>query len=138
MKNVTGRLTRFYTPKAVMGEMVITLEDGEIETFKTVEKPWRDNEVSNSCTPEGIYTVKRHHSPTHGECFKIQDVHGRTHILIHVANQESEVEGCLGIGTEFGTSYNVTRSRDAMRRLLSRVVVTEFTLTVTAYRAEQP
>jgi hypothetical protein len=121
-----------------MGQMKVRLEDGRAESFVTVERPWLGNKPFESCIPEGVYTVKRHVSPKFGVCFKVQDVHNRTHILFHVGNTKDDVVGCIAVGTMFGSSYSILQSKIAMNRLLDTIKEDEFTLTISAFRAEYP
>jgi len=75
------RLARQYTPWATLGFL-----GGPGIECRTLEPPWAGNEPYESCIPEGIYRWQRHNSPRHGETLCLQDVLGRTGILIHVAN----------------------------------------------------
>ncbi len=92
----------------------------------TVEKPWVDlnddgiGDENQSCIAEGVYTCKRHISPAHGDCFEIQNVVGRTHILFHVANWARDVKGCIGPGTGIVLRNDmVSHSRNAMDEMLN-------------------
>ncbi len=94
----------------------------------TVEKPWVDlnndgiGDENQSCIAAGTYTVKRHESPTHGECWAIQDVVGRTYIQIHVANYPRNVKGCLGVGLGINRPKDmVTNSGDALNEMLDEL-----------------
>jgi len=83
----------------------------------TIERPWKENEVGESCIPPGRYNVKRHRSPSKGDCFKIEDVPDRTDILIHSGNWASESRGCILPGLRVGFMQNsraVMQSRAAM------------------------
>lgn len=54
--------------------------------------------------PAGVYTVKRmppEANPKHGECFELQNVPGRTDILIHAGNDEAASDGCILVGFGF-------------------------------------
>src|SRR5574340_184491 len=51
----------------------------------TLELPWRDNEPSYSCIPEGTYLCKWWKSPSKGWCYRLYDVPNRNYILIHSA-----------------------------------------------------
>ena len=85
----------------------------------TVENPWLDNTVRLSCIPAGVYTVKRHDSPSKGRCWSVPDVEGRTHILIHVANWATDVLGCIGVGMGVNLEDDmVTGSRKALDDML--------------------
>ena len=69
----------------------------------TVEDDWKNNIPGESCIPPGYYTLRR--SPYyHGgyETFEVTGVPGRSRILIHKANTEEDVKGCIGLGTRLG------------------------------------
>ena len=67
----------------------------------TVERMWRDNRPDESCIPAGEYQTKRIVSAHMGECFELQNVPNRVHILIHKANYVSDLLGCVGVGESF-------------------------------------
>ena len=67
----------------------------------TLELPWNDNLPNISCIPLGWYNCKRINSPTHGNCFEITNVRGRTHILFHKGNIPEHTEGCVLLGEAF-------------------------------------
>ena len=67
----------------------------------TLERPWRDNQRSISCIPRGRYTAKRHISPKFGETFWLQDVPGRSEILLHKGNLADDSHGCILVGEKF-------------------------------------
>ena len=61
-----------------------------------IELPWLENKRSVSCIPEGVYILK----PRFSEKFKhhliLENVEGRSLILIHPANDaKKELRGCL-------------------------------------------
>lgn len=84
--------------KAERGELVFTCYTGEL--------PWRRNERSVSCIPVGVYDVTRYVSQKFGHVYLVNDVPGRSGILIHPANHfgkrdygyKTDVEGCIGLG----------------------------------------
>lgn len=83
----------------------------------TLEDKWRNNERMVSCIPKGKYIIKRHKSPKFGDCFKLQDVPGRSDILIHAGNTDADTHGCILLGTMFGTvgdKAGILSSRSAM------------------------
>ena len=91
--------------------------------LQTLERPWIFNERRVSCIPTGTYLVKRHISPKFGECFKIQDVKGRSDILIHSGNVVNDTLGCVLVGLTSGSvddssSAMICSSRKAMAVLL--------------------
>jgi len=85
-------------------------------TWHSLELPWRDNRHRVSCILPGVFlarlidgeTVGR---PQFGAVYELQDVPGRTGILMHRANWagdvekgwHSDLEGCLTIGESTGT-----------------------------------
>lgn len=78
----------------------------------TVEDDWRHNERRVSCIPAGLYLLRRTLFYRHGyETFEVTEVPNRTRILIHVANTEEDVEGCIGVGLRLG-SLRVRRDED--------------------------
>lgn len=91
--------------------------------FKTVELPWKNNQRRVSCIPAGTYTAIKHHSPKFGPCLWIQDVPGRSEILIHPANFWHDLLGCIAPGEKHmhidkDGSLDVNRSRATMERIL--------------------
>ncbi len=94
--------------------------------LQTLERPWIFNERKVSCIPTGTYLVKRHISPKFGECFKVQDVKGRSDILIHSGNVVKDTLGCILVGLTSGSvddssSAMVYSSRKAMAVLLALI-----------------
>ena len=80
---------------------------GELIKFrcKTIELPENGNQKKVSCIPEGIYDVVKYDSPSKGPCFHVQDVPGRSYILIHKGNYAAgtkvDTEGCILPGSHF-------------------------------------
>ena len=92
--------------------------------FKVLELPWKDNQRGISCIPTGIYQAIKHRSPKFSECFWLQDVPGRSEILIHAGNFYTQIRGCLLAGAEFSDlnhdgQRDVTQSRETLKRLYS-------------------
>lgn len=94
----------------------------------TGELPWRNNERGQSCIPAGLYQVFMRTSPRFGRCYEIQDVPGRTHILLHNGNWcgddvlgfKTHVDGCVLVGLSRGVLSGqraVFASRRARHRL---------------------
>lgn len=79
-----------------------TLSVGDLRLY-TVEDDWKNNEPSESCIPAGTYKIVRtiYHKGGY-ETFWITNVKGRERILIHRANTEEDVKGCVGVGTRPG------------------------------------
>lgn len=94
------------------------------------ERPNLNNKPSESCIPEGEYTMEPHNSPKFGYCYIIHcDQLGvgkssglRTHILIHKGNVPSDVQGCLVPGKDFGFvkgEWGVVNSTQAFNDLMT-------------------
>jgi len=64
----------------------------------TLELPWRDNKVARSCIPVGTYSCKLVQSPKFGRVYHVQNVPGRSAVLIHSANLAGDVD--LGYTTQ--------------------------------------
>ena len=89
-------------------------ESGEL-LCHTMEKPDRDNKVRVSCVPAGLYQLKPTHSPKFGDTYYLENIDldvslsgstKRTHILIHKANKESQLLGCIAPVSRFGILDN--------------------------------
>ena len=98
-----------YSPLGTFGRL---FANGSI--FHTVERQWLGNKRNVSCIPEGTYTVLPYSSAKYQNVWELQDVPGRSKILIHVANYPDEVEGCIGLGLRFN-GKGVLSSRDAIQ-----------------------
>ena len=90
-----------YQEKQTLGGLYIF--DGVLDIFncKTLELPWLDNQARISCIPVGHYKTHYHISPTFGRCFWVQDVPGRSEILIHKGNYNRDTKGCVLVGNGF-------------------------------------
>jgi len=64
----------------------------------TLELPWRQNQRSISCIPEGVYECGLYHSPKRGPVILLEDVPCRTFIEIHPGNFVRQIEGCICVG----------------------------------------
>lgn len=99
--------------------------------FKTLELPWRDNERRISCIPpspgsSATYTLS-HRAAHESASFKyphfiLEDVPGRSHILIHRGNIYRDTMGCILVGRRFRDINadghpDVTESLQSLRRL---------------------
>lgn len=87
----------------------------------TLEPPEKQNWVNTSCIPCGQYVCSRHVSPAHGECYSVDDVPGRTHILFHAGNNVHQTSGCILVGERVGSlrgQRSVLNSRLTLNRLL--------------------
>ena len=114
---ITYQLERFcYHPDGTLGCLTVVDAFGMLQRFYSIEKPWADNAINVSCIPEGTYSVGWRESPRFGDTWHIQDVPGRSHILIHAANFPDDVQGCIGLGTKtMDEKIAVRNSRKAVR-----------------------
>lgn len=106
--------------------LLIDNKNNLILQLQTLERPWIFNERKVSCIPTGTYLVKRHISPKFGQCFKIQDVKGRSDILIHSGNVVNDTLGCVLVGltsssVDYSSSAVIYNSRKAMAVLLTLI-----------------
>lgn len=115
------------------------------EKFFTIELPWRDNHPNLSCIPAGTYNCRWRSSRSKGMCYHVEDVPGRSEILIHPANLggditkgfKSDLEGCIGLGmlTGFisvigGKQRGVLNSKMAISLFAQKMEYQTFVLTV--------
>jgi len=109
------RLERFaYSPIGTFGRLYVA-----DRVFYTVEPPWKDNAVNESCIPEGSYGIRK---DTSGEFrgYEITNVSGRTQIEMHVGNTEDDTWGCICPGLNLGYvkgKWAVANSKAAFREL---------------------
>lgn len=95
----------------------------------SVEKPWRSNNRNISCIPEGQYLCHPLEHAKWGKIFHVKepdgrDVRGRSGVLIHPANTEAELRGCIALGTSFDDVDGVPgvlQSRRALDELITIV-----------------
>ena len=105
-------LTRFYLgQERTIGRLIY-----EGAVYYTIERPWKDNIPFESCIPAGEYELVRHDSPKFGkDTWLVSGVDNRSYILLHVANTERHVVGCIGLGMGLHpTLTGVSKSRIAM------------------------
>ena len=110
-----------FTDKSTIGNLYL---DGEW-LCDTLELPWKDNQRSISCIPDGQYKVRlrtaRESATRDYLHLLIQDVPNRDYILVHIGNKSSDSRGCVlvGIGTEHDFVKN---SRLAMELLMKEIL----------------
>ena len=116
-------INRQYQNKCTLGFAKAKTAQGTV-SFNTLELPWKQNQRRISCIPEGAYRCIPHTSPKFGRCFWLQDVPGRSEILIHPGNFTSQILGCILPGTGHADINgdgitDVVSSRVAMSLLLN-------------------
>ena len=103
------------------------------QTVRTVELPWRDNARQRSCIPVGSYRCSIVQSPRFGRVYGVQNVPGRTHVLIHSANFGGDVNlgwttqlhGCIAPCQRVGMMRN-NAGKMQMAGLVSRPALNSF------------
>jgi hypothetical protein len=96
-------LERFaYSPHGTFGRLRV----GNFACY-TVERPWKDNRVRESCIPEGEYALQlgRYHRGGY-PAYEVLGVPGRTLIKIHIGNTIDDVVGCIAPGQRLGYLRN--------------------------------
>lgn len=115
-------LIRTYFPDGTNGEL---LHNNKRVCF-TIELPWLANKQRVSCIPEGRYELTKRYSQRYKHHVLVNDVEGRTLILIHTFNDAlKESKGCIApvsICTGEGKGSN---SMLALKKLLA-VISIEF------------
>lgn len=84
------------------------------DVVHSLELPWRDNMRQKSCIPVGQYVCALVKSPRFGSVYGIQNVPGRSHVLIHSANLAGDVDkgwttqlhGCISLHMRSGVMRN--------------------------------
>ena len=106
---------------------LLYLED-EFEMY-TLELPDKGNTPYVSRIPEGEYLVKW--TEKKNGCWHLQDVQGRTGILMHVGNHVYETTGCILLGTGQAGDL-IIHSVDALAKLNDLISPDpQFKLTIT-------
>lgn len=113
--------------KQTLGELAFYNSKHELlARAKTLELPWKNNENNVSRIPAGVYPCALRHSIKHGWHLHVQNVPGRSYILIHPGNYYYELRGCTLPGYNH-TDINgdglrdVTQSRRKLNELLKYV-----------------
>lgn len=118
-----------------------------LDVVHTIELPWRDNKQQRSCIPVGTYQCAIVKSPKFGRVYGVQNVPGRSNVLIHSANFAGDVEkgwttqlhGCIAPCMRIGQMRNNAGamqsaglvSRPALARLMEWADGQPFELEIT-------
>ena len=110
-------LRKIKSPNSTIGNIFID----DMAFCYTLELPWADNHVSDSCIPPGRYRISVLDSPHFKrEVLHVHDVPNRENIEIHVGNYPHDTHGCILVG--FSTENDkVGRSGEALDALIERV-----------------
>jgi hypothetical protein len=134
-------IKRTYSGTETQGSLSV-FDDNNVVVFecKTLELPSKGNKKQVSCIEEGVYEIHKITSMTKGKCFSVENVHGRSAVLIHKGNyaagKKVDTQGCILPGMRF-TDINadgfidVAESTVAMDKLLELLPV-KFELTITS------
>lgn len=101
----------------------------------SLELPWKDNKRNISCIPKGTYKCTLYNSTKYGKVYKVLDVPGRTGILIHVGNYNSQIQGCILLGNDLKDinkdgQKDVTNSRLTFSKFMLFMGGKDFTLII--------
>ena len=111
-------LIRRYFPNGSNGSLFC----GDTFICHTIELPWKDNERSTSCIPEGRYQLVSRYSPRFKWHLLVKNVPGRSVILIHPANDAmKELKGCIAPVCELTGEGRGNASQRAMQHLMELV-----------------
>lgn len=109
-------LIRTYYPDGTNGELYAN--NGKDIICHTIELPWKDNEHSLSCIPEGRYGISMRFTKKRDWHMLVKGVLARSLILIHPANDaERELKGCIAPVTTLTGEGRGTESRPAFETL---------------------
>ena len=123
-------------PDGMAGVLMWVAPSGPLPLCVTLEDPWRNNAVGESCIPAGTYRVRQYHSPKFGSTFIVNAVPGRSLILLHWGNTHFDTRGCVLLGRNFGVLDNkldIGESRvafEALRAVCVEKNIREFDLTI--------
>ena len=112
--------------------------------YHSLEKPYVDTDGNGLSDPQkscidpapgktAEYQCVWHESPRYGFCYQVMDVPGRSHILLHPANWEHQLLGCIALGKGRGVLNGkpaITQSRDAIKEFHNHMGGEKFTLHV--------
>lgn len=126
-------LKRFsFTKHGTFGVLGYVSPDGLMPLCFTLEDPWLDNQANISCIPPGHYNCHRIDSPKFGEVYEIENVVGRTKILIHRGNTIHDTHGCVLLGASIEQyPWGISRSGEAYGTFWALVnPLNDFVLTI--------
>jgi hypothetical protein len=108
--------------KQTLGQLDIFSGEQVQFSCKTLELPWKNNEKSISCIPEGKYTVIKRVNERFNKHFLLQEVPNRDYICIHAGNYINQTHGCILAGLDHKDIDNdgfldVTSSKIAIEKL---------------------
>ncbi len=108
-----------------LGEMYL---DGKLVCY-TLELPDKGNKRNVSCIPAGTYNCEPWNSKKFPNTFHVENVNGRTAILIHKGNSTKDTSGCILVGLTQRAGW-VGDSKKAMAALNKAIGRCGFTLKI--------
>ncbi len=115
---------------------------GDELILHTMEKAWHQNKKGISCVPAGLYDLIYRVSPKSGPTFylsnpklsvTLDDERVRTYIQLDAANIQSQLDGCIAVGEDFGHykgEQSVTDSEDTKAMLMTMLGKGKHTLEI--------
>lgn len=97
------------------GTFGVLLSNG-IPLCVTLEDPWNDNKIGESCIPAGVYQCRKHFGEKYKNVWILENVPGRSAILIHAGNTIDDTRGCILVGSGF-SGASVINSKSALDKL---------------------
>lgn len=107
----------------------------------TLELPWKNNRIRESCIPAKVYLCKIVKSARFGYVYGVCDVPNRTAILIHKGNYggditkgyKSDIQGCILLGMNKGELSGqpvVINSKIAFDKFMAELNEQDFKLSI--------
>jgi len=103
------------------------LYDEDVPLCLTLEDPWKNNKKGESCIPVGWYDCVPHNGTRFKNTWKLENVPGRSAIVIHAGNTQEDTRGCILVGRKIGSLEDgpaILESRAAMSFLRDYLSVT--------------
>jgi len=114
-----------YTSESIIGDLYDDqnlngkIDDGDVFLCHTLELSYKNNQKNISSVPEGEYTLRGRRSAKFKKHQILENVPGRSYILIHAGNYPRNTQGCILPGMGKGRN-TVTSSRVALKGLNRR------------------
>ena len=125
-------------------------EDTEVAQVQSLELPYLENQQNISCIPPGEYLCERITHRKYGVCYYVNDVPGRSGILIHIGNfaaqrvlaarvkartaKKVDTLGCIMVGLRFvdlnGDGYLDLQDSTKAMNILRAVLPDSFKLII--------
>lgn len=125
-----------YTKEGTFG---VLIKDG-FPVCVTLEDPWNENKRNISCIPVGVYSCTPHDGQKYKETWKLENVPGRSAILIHIGNTQANTQGCILVGERYGEldgQAAILGSKNAMS-LLKKILPTKFEISISDAERKPP